>query len=90
MSEDRGHDDVIINNWECCPKIHHEEGQRTALHTVTTDHIQPFDVVLLDHNMPKIHPMDVAKEILAVNPRQRIVFSTGYVKKTLLDSIREV
>lgn len=34
--------------------------------------------------------MDVAKEILAVNPRQRIVFSTGYVKKTLLVSIREL
>ncbi|CAN5536802.1 hypothetical protein BH18THE2_BH18THE2_37540 [soil metagenome] len=34
--------------------------------------------------------MDVAKEILAINPRQRIVFSTGYVKKTLLVSIREL
>lgn len=34
--------------------------------------------------------MDVAKEILAVNPRQRIVFSTGYVKKTLIDSILEL
>jgi CheY-like chemotaxis protein len=90
MSEGRGHDVVITNNWECCLKIHHEEGQRTALHTDTTDHIQPFDVVLLDHKMPKIHGMDVAKEILAVNPRQRIVFSTGYVKKTLLDSIREL
>ena len=52
--------------------------------------IQPFDVVLLDHKMPKISGMDVAKEILAVNPRQRIVFSSGYVKKTLLDSIQEL
>jgi len=49
--------------------------------------IQPFDVVLLDHKMPKISGINVAKKILAVNPRQRIVFSSGYVKKTLLDSI---
>ena len=52
--------------------------------------IQPFDVVLLDHKMPKISGINVAKKILAVNPRQRIVFSSGYVKKTLLDSIREL
>ena len=40
--------------------------------------------------MPKISGINVAKKILAVNPRQRIVFSSGYVKKTLLDSIQEL
>jgi CheY-like chemotaxis protein len=88
--EGRGHDVVITNNGECCLKIYHEESQRIALNTDATEHIQPFDVVLLDHKMPKINGMDVAKEILAVNPRQRIVFSSGHVKKTLLDSIREL
>jgi phosphotransacetylase len=34
--------------------------------------------------------MDVAKEILAINPRQRIIFASAFVKETLASSIREL
>jgi response regulator RpfG family c-di-GMP phosphodiesterase len=34
----------------------------------------PFGAVDLDHTMTKRDDMDVAKEILAVNPYQRIIF----------------
>lgn len=86
----RGHDVVITNNGECCLKIYHEEAQKTALHTDATEHTQPFDVVLLDHYMTKINGMEVAKEILAVNPRQRIVFASADVKKIVVDSSQEL
>jgi len=34
--------------------------------------------------------MEVAKEILAVNPHQRIIFVSAYVKETLQDSVKQL
>jgi len=34
--------------------------------------------------------MEVAKEILAVNPHERIIFASAYVKETLVDSIKQL
>ena len=50
----------------------------------------PYDVVILDYNMPSINGMDVAKEILAINSHQRIIFASAYVKETLEHSIKEL
>ena len=50
----------------------------------------PFDVVILDYDMPSINGMDVAKEILAINFHQRIIFASAYVKETLQHSIKEL
>ncbi|HKU32618.1 MAG TPA: response regulator [Candidatus Nitrosotalea sp.] len=37
-----------------------------------------FDVVILDQQMPSMDGIDVAREIQRVNPKQRIIFVTGY------------
>jgi DNA-binding NtrC family response regulator len=50
--------------------------------------IQPFDIIILDHRMPRIKGVDVAKEILAVYPRQRISLVSEYVT-ILEDSARQ-
>jgi CheY-like chemotaxis protein len=50
----------------------------------------PYDVVILDYSMPSINGMDVAKEILAVNSHQRVIFASAYVKETLEHSIKEL
>lgn len=50
----------------------------------------PYDVVILDYSMPSINGMDVAKEILAINSHQRVIFASAYVKETLEHSIREL
>ena len=47
----------------------------------------PFDVVILDYQMPNKNGLDVAKEILALCPKQRIIFASAYVQETLADSI---
>jgi CheY-like chemotaxis protein len=39
----------------------------------------PFDVVVLDYKMPGKNDMEVAKEILQINPNQRIIFASAYV-----------
>jgi CheY-like chemotaxis protein len=55
-----------------------------------TDVSSLYDVVILDYKMPGMNGMDVAKEILAVNPHQRIIFASAYVKETLLESVKQL
>jgi CheY-like chemotaxis protein len=86
----RNHQVVTTNNGEDCLKIYQEESQNIRLKTDLAQHIQPFDAVVLDYKMPKINGMEVAKEILAVNPHQRIIFASAYVKETLVDSIKQL
>jgi len=89
--EKRHHEVVTSEDGEECLTIYHEVFQRTRFgkrYSVTNT--PPFDAVVLDHKMPKINGMDVAKEILAINPRQRIIFASAFVKETLATSIREL
>jgi two-component system, cell cycle response regulator CpdR len=48
-----------------------------------------FDLVILDHYMPGMDGIDVAKEIQNINPKQRIIFITGG-GKSVLRKLREV
>lgn len=50
----------------------------------------PYDVVILDYSMPSINGMEVAKEILAINSHQRVIFASAYVKETLEHSIKQL
>jgi DNA-binding NtrC family response regulator len=40
--------------------------------------------------MPQMNGIEVAKEILAVNPHQRIIFASAYIKDTVIDSIKNL
>jgi CheY-like chemotaxis protein len=40
--------------------------------------------------MPKKDGLEAAKEILELNPRQRIIFASAYVKETLEDSVKQL
>ncbi len=48
-----------------------------------------YDLVILDHQMPRMQGTDVAKEILDLNPKQRIMFVTGHVKE-MMNGIKEI
>jgi CheY-like chemotaxis protein len=50
----------------------------------------PYDAVVLDYRMPKKDGLQVAKEILASNPSQRIIFASAYVKDTLREYVKEL
>ena len=53
-------------------------------------HSPPYDAVVLDYRMPKKDGLEVAKEILALSPSQRIIFASAYVEETLRESIKEL
>ena len=90
--ESRNHQVTVTSNGEDCLKCYHDVFQEViSSHTRYTQRLQvPFDVVLLDYKMPLINGMEVAKEILAVNSHQRIIFASAHVKETLEDSIKQL
>lgn len=50
----------------------------------------PIDVVVLDYRIPKMDGMEVAKRILKINPKQRLIFASAYVKETLEDAVKQL
>jgi CheY-like chemotaxis protein len=81
--EERGHEVIVTHNGVDCL----EEFSR-QLETLHDRNTLPFDVVLLDYRMPKKDGMEVAREILSLVPRQRIIFVSAYVLETLQDSVK--
>ena len=49
----------------------------------------PYDLVLLDHDMPRMTGARVAKEILTIKPNQRIIFLSAY-GQGILDNIDDL
>ena len=49
-----------------------------------------FDIVVLDQKMPFMTGLQAAVEILNINPRQKIIFASGYLEKTLLDALTKL
>lgn len=90
--EVRNHKVTVTSNGEDCLKTYHDVFQEiTSSGMCIMKHFQlPFDVVLLDYKMPQINGLEVAKEILAVNSHQRIIFASAYVKETLENIIKQL
>ena len=90
--EKRKHIVSIAYNGEECLKKYHEKFQRLRFSRLysSSGNVLPFDAVILDHKMPGIDGIRVAEEILAVNPHQRIIFASAYVRETLLDSVKRL
>jgi DNA-binding response OmpR family regulator len=88
--EKRHHEVITSEDGEECLTIYHEEFQRARGKRYSVTKTPPFDAVVLDHKMPKINGMEVAKEILATNPHQRVIFVSAFVKEPLTDSIKNL
>jgi CheY-like chemotaxis protein len=101
--ESRNHDVNIANDGISCLRIYREElaNRRQTSSDKSTKYNNsargsppsapsPYDVVVLDYKMPGKDGMEVAKEILTINPDQRIIFASAYVKETLENSVKEL
>ena len=92
--EKAGYEVTVADNGEECAKIYLEKFQNTRLlkskeHAILS-YVQPYEAVILDYRMPGMNGLQVAKEIFAINPRQRIIFASAFVKDTLINSVKEL
>lgn len=85
--ETRNHSVVITSDGEHCLKVYSDALKGTES---KTENRSPFDVVVLDYRMPNMDGMEAAKRILEMNPQQRIIFASAYVKETLIESIQRL
>jgi DNA-binding NtrC family response regulator len=83
------HNLVLTCTAEACLRLYHYELQEISFKTDPVEHVQPFDVVVLD--CKSCNGIEIAKEILAVNPRQRIVLAlTAEVYETVTKEFTDV
>src|SRR5919197_2062649 len=86
------HEVVISSDGEDCLKTYRSNIEKAA--KVSNNDSAPssstFDAVILDYRMPKKDGIEVAKEILELNPNQRIIFASAYVKETLVDAVKHL
>ena len=84
--EKRGHTVIVTENGLKCLyqytddfSIRGDDKRKTSL----------YDLVILDHKMPRMAGTEVAKEIIEMNPKQRILFVTGHVKE-MMKGVRKI
>ncbi len=83
----RGHQVVTTQDGVDCLKAYNDAWKQS---NPKTPNDSQFDVVVLDYRMPGKDGMQVAKQILAINPKQRIIFASAYVRETLLELAKEL
>jgi two-component system cell cycle response regulator CpdR len=84
--EKRGHEVIITTNGLDCIYKYSDEFKVRGIDKEKTS---GFDLVILDHKMPRMKGIEVAKQIIEMNPKQRILLVTGYVKD-MMKGIRAV
>jgi DNA-binding response OmpR family regulator len=89
--EARKHIVMLAENGEECLEIYKKELKREQTEIENGERRgTPFDAVILDYMMPRKDGMQVAKEILEINPKQRIIFASAYVEETLEDTVKQL
>lgn len=78
--EEKSHEVITTENGDECLKIYHEKQNEK----------NNFDAVILDYRMPSKDGMTIAKQIRAINPDQRIIFASAYLKDALVDSMKDL
>ena len=87
--ESRGHQVTFAFDGRNCFNIYRKAMKELELAGVQASASVPFDVVVLDYMLPLGDGLSVAKEIMGLNPMQRIIFCSAIMKENLVRSARE-
>ena len=74
--EKRGHKVTLTKDGVECVDLYTNEAKYEELFRKTRT--SPYDIVLLDHDMPRMTGAAAAKEILEQRPNQRLIFLSAY------------
>jgi len=74
--EKNGHTVTVTKDGVECIDEYVNEAQYSEL--FRNDKSPPYDLVLLDHDMPRKNGAEVAKEIFECRPNQRLIFLSAY------------
>lgn len=90
--KDRNHHPTLTNNGEDCLTIYRQELKKfvSRMGPVDNNKQDVFDMVILDYRMPGTNGIEVAKEIIKINPKQRIIIASAYPRETLFYSMKEL
>ena len=69
--EERSHKVIVTNNGQCCLEIYHEELQNIASNTDPSEHIQTFELVVLDYKCQKSTIWKLQKKFELLIPIRR-------------------
>ena len=75
---------ILTTDGEEFLRIYNEKFKEMT--TATSSYDQPFDILILDYKMPNIDGFEVAKRIISINPRQRIILASAYGKDIFEDA----
>lgn len=74
----------MATDGEECLRIYNEKFKKITV--AMNSYGQPFDILILDYKMPNIDGFEVAKRIISINPRQRIILASAYGKDIFEDA----
>ena len=88
--KEKGHKVILAHTAEKCLKIYSKRLHDLQVKKSVIREAHPFDAVILDYKMPDRNGLDVAKEIITQNSRQRIIFASAYIEDTVFNSIKKL
>ena len=90
--KDRNHHPTLTDNGEDCLTIYRQELKNfvSRMGPIDNNKVHVFDMVILDYRIPGTNGLEVAKEIIKINPNQRIIIASSYPRETLSYSMKEL
>jgi len=86
----RGHQVKITETAGKCINTYRKNLQVVRPMDFNNSFMSPYDVVILDQVLPDMNGLEIAKRILAVNPYQRIILTSGSIKEAISSAMKEL